>query len=205
MEKGTAARKMQHAYSIYGKPILDIVLDSVQVAELDLLEKEAIEIFDSVNNGFNTYTDAFQAPNTFKGVDASNAKFDRSQILSVFNLLVYSDKPYKEISELTGVTVGTISSISGGKNHSWLSEEYPNEYTLLLNKIGNRDNSKIVSDKLSAKSRGISYPKIKSPTGEVFTIDNAYAFAKIHGLAGNHLQEVLNGHRKSHKGWKCYE
>ena len=49
---------------------------------------------------------------------------------------------------------------------------------------------------------GIIYPTIKDPQGTIYTIDNAYRFAKEHGLAPNHFQEVLNGHRKSHKGWK---
>lgn len=214
MEKGVAAEKVQQAYHMYGKPTLDIILDDINISELDTLEKEAIEIFDCVSNGFNTYTDAFQAPSTLKGVDASNAKFNKEQILSVFNLLVYSDKSYPEISELTKVTVGAIASISVGKNHSWLSEEYPKEYSLLLNKIGKRSNYRastdkgyynIVSEKLSAKAKGIVYPRIKSPSGEIYTIDNAYAFAKAHNLAGNHFQEVLNGHRKSHKGWRLHE
>lgn len=213
-ELGRASGKLQSAYDVYGKPKLDVLLDDIDLSELDSCENEAIEIFDSVANGFNTYQEASQAPSTSNGVDAPNAKFTKDQILNVFNLLVYSSKQYPEISDITGVTVGVISSIQVGRNHSWLSEEYPNEYSILLNKIGARSNFRasvdkqhylIVSNKLSAKSRGIVYPKIRSHQGEVFVIDNAYAFAKAHGLAGNHFQEVLNGHRKSHKGWRLNE
>ena len=89
-----------------------------------------------------------------------------------------------------------------------MSEEYPEKF----NTIASLKNTRLASgairrgDKISAKNRGIVYPKIKSPDGELYTVENAYAFARQHGLRGNHLTEVLNGHRKSHMGWKvCQE
>lgn len=52
-ELSSASAKLQNAYNMYGKPKLDILLDSIEVSELDTCENEAIEIFDSFHNGFN--------------------------------------------------------------------------------------------------------------------------------------------------------
>lgn len=205
LEQGTAASKLQSAYNMYGRPQLDIILDNIEVSELDDLEKEAIEIFNSVINGFNTYSDAWQAPSTFKGTEAANAKYTRSQLIEVFNLLVHTQLPYTEIQNQTGVPVGTISMVSNGSQHTWLLEEFPKEYGILLNKKHSRNNQIYVGEKLQARSKGIVYPQILQPSGQIYDVTNAYAFAREHNLAGNHLQEVLNRHRKQHKGWKLYE
>jgi len=207
MRNNLANYKLNEAYKLYGKPTLDILVEC-RIDELDEYEDESIGIFDSVNNGFNIYSYANQAPTSAKGPESGNAKYSKVQILRVFDLLVNSPElSFKQISENTKVSVSVISNISCAKLHSWLREEYPEKYNILIEQIGTRSKgSSIISNKLSAKSQGIQYPKIRDPYGNVYTVDNAYKFARTHDLAGNHLTEVLNGHRKSHKGWKiCHE
>lgn len=195
-----ASQKLLGAVEMYGEPTLDILIIDIP-DNLDALEDECIEIWDSVNNGFNCYYYANQAP-IYKGFGSANSKYSKEQVTTVFNLLVSTDLPYINISETTEVAVSTITKIACMSSHLWLKEEYPESFKLLESKYLYRSNYKVVSDKLSAKSKGIIYPKILDPSGNTYEITNAYAFAKSKGLAPNHFQEVLNKVRKSHKGWK---
>lgn len=200
----TASTKLQEAYNTYGSPNLLILAES-SLDDLDIFEDEAISIYNSVNNGFNTYSYSNQAPTRKYGEESGNAKFTNGQILEVFFLLI-SDKYYSadEISKITQVSSDIISKISCCSLHNWIRELYPMEYDILISKKYTRKaaSSNLVSIKLGANKQGIKYPSIKSPEGIIFEIDNAYRFAKERGLAPNHFQEVLNGHRKSHKGWR---
>ncbi len=204
IKNGTANTKLLEANKLYGKPELDIILEC-PIEELDTWEDEAIEIFNSVDNGFNLYKYSNQAPSYTGEYGYGNTKYSKDQIIDSFNLLV--DRPdlsYTDISKITNVTTAAVSSISNLSTHTWLSQEYPSRYEALKNMLGTRGNksSTIVSEKLSAKSQGIVYPVLYDPLGNAYIVENAYRFAREHSLAGNHLTEVLNGHRKSHKGWK---
>lgn len=197
-----ASPKLQEAFTRYGIPNLIILLEC-SISDLDANEEEAIQIFSSVLNGFNHYSSAYEAP-TYSGHGYGNSKYSKEQIEEVIELLLTSSMSIVEISEVTGITHNTVGNLSRAESHPWFWELHPDKKTEMLKLLPNRvpNGRKIVSDKLSAKSRGIIYPSIMSPEGEVFTIDNAYSFAKSKGLAPNHFQEVLNGHRKTHKGWK---
>lgn len=203
LKSNRASSKLQKAYTLYGTPLLDILLEC-SIDELDDYEIEAIEIFDSVNNGFNIYSSPNEAP-TYTGFGFGNSKYSKAQLLSTVDLLI--DKPkllYPEVADITGVHSSTVYNLANTISHHWLWEEYPEKYLAIKNLSNTRQllSYKKVSDKLSAKSKGKAYPPIKSPEGIVYIINNAYGFAKDRGLAPNHFQEVLNGRRKSHKGWK---
>lgn len=207
MRARRASPKMQEAYKIYGEPISYNILCEAKIEELDDLEEEAIQIFDSVNNGFNSYTSALEAP-TYSGYGYGNSVYSKEDILSAFYLLQDPNITFSEIEKISGIRKDTISKIASCSTHLWLKEEYPNEYLNLESLVGTRNstNSTLRGSKISAETKGITYPLIKSPSGEIYKVKNAYAFAREHGLAGNHLTEVLNGHRKTHKGWKvCQE
>lgn len=199
----TANYKLLEAYATYGIPVYEIVAET-NIYDLDATENEAIQIWNAVEDGFNIYSSANEAP-TYTGYGCGNSKYLKEDLISVFNLLVHTDKTFAEIHSLTNIPEATISTISSTRAHIWLKDDFPEDYAILVNKTKTRRQlicSTVVSDKLSAKTRGIIYPKIKDPDGNIYVIDNAYKFAKQNGLAPNHFQEVLNGHRKSHKGWK---
>lgn len=44
-----------------------------------------------------------------------------------------------------------------------------------------------------------------SPSGEVVEVTNLSKFSRENGLSNGKLSALLNGKRKSHKGWKAYE
>lgn len=207
LENNRASPKLQEAFNTYGYPTYTIIAECLQ-AELDDLEEAAISVWDAVNSGFNTYSTTNEAP-TWAGFGSGNSKYSKQQIIYVFNLLVETDKAFEDIQNLTQVAKATISTIASLRAHTWLKEDFPEKYSVLASKIKTRrviSGNSVISDKLSAKSQGIVYPPVQDPQGNIYVIDNAYKFAKQNNLAPNHFQEVLNGHRKSHKGWRvCLE
>lgn len=192
----TSSIKLIDAYKRYGKPMLEILAECT-LEELDNYETETIEIYDSVNKGFNTLTKAQDIPRS-SGELNGRAKYTNEQVESVFMLL--TDNPnilYTEVSDKTGVPVPNIRKIAKGENHSWLSQKYPEKYKLLISLIGSR--------RSHSRARGQLHPPIVSSSGEVHIISNVKQFAKEHDLDASHLGQVLKGKEKQHKGWKLYE
>lgn len=202
LRAGTASPKLQEAFNKYGLPQLTTILICTST-NLDMYEESIINYYKSNINGFNTYSRPGEAP-VLKGVEHGNAKYTVEQLETVFNILYNCpDISYIEIEQFTKVASSTIGNIAIGKSHIWLSEKYPIKYKEVVSNTGKRSRAMShISNKLSAKTSGKIYPLVMSPEGGIYTIDNAYSFAREHYLAGNHFQEVLNGRRKSHKGWK---
>lgn len=194
LKNNLANYKLQDAFNQFGLPLLEILLECNEKDDLDLLENEAIDIFDSVNNGFNINTRAGGGGIGLRGETHGNSKYSADIIKQVFKQLLL-DIPFKNISEITGVELSTIRDISKGKSHKWLAELYPEEYELL-------SSLKYTRVYNTAEHKGITYPPIKNSEGSVFLIKNISSFAKEHGLNKSHLCGVLNGKRKSHLGWQ---
>lgn len=185
--KGTHAKKLQEAYELYGMPVLEIILEASK-EELDSIEIEAIEIYNSFYNGFNSTRGG---NSTVYGEFNPAAKYTRQQYIDILNYLVDDNMSWPQIAELTNTTKFVVSHICSKESHAWLAKEFPEQYAKLNNTVGRK----------SAMMQGIKYPKIVSPTGTVFTVEHCTNFAKEHGLLQSKLWEVLNGSRKTHKGW----
>jgi group I intron endonuclease len=201
LKNNTSSEKLMEAYNLYGIPKLKILLECTE-STLDENENIAIDIFNSVLNGFNTY-DESRGRRGHLGLRGTNnpcSKYSNEQILKVFNLLV--DEQHltaSDIADITAVSVYTVRSIASLSNYKWLEEVYPYKYDILKSIKGIHNKG----HKFSSKALGKINPNLISPTGEVFTnIDNIKEFAKQHNLQHTNLGAVLNGHRKSHKGWR---
>lgn len=201
IRNNSANAKLMMAYESFGLPNLEIILECT-TDSLDENEDLAIEIYDSVNKGLNIYKYANEAP-TYKGFGYANSKYTKQQLIETLKLLVQNSPvlTYKEIQEITNVSCATITKIVAKQQHSWLSEECCSLYTQLDSIKEKRKLTSNLAAGLSAKDRNINYPLIVDPKGNTYKVDNARQFALSHSLAPNHLTEVLNGHRKSHKGW----
>lgn len=185
----TATPKLQNAFNMYGYPDLEIIAEC-SIQELNDLEKEAISIFNSVEDGFNTLEQAGNP--TLFGEKVGTAKYSNEEYLNILRLLVQETPRYtlRQISEITGISLYTIRHIAALESHTWMREISPLEY------------SKLVSIKSSRPFyQRKDYPKIKSPTGEVYEVFHVTNFAKEHGLLQPKLTELLNGKRNHHKGW----
>lgn len=204
LNNNTSSKKLQDAYLTYGVPKLEILLECKK-EELDKEEKEAIEIFNSINNGFNTYTEnrGIPAASRAKGESSPSAVYSNDQILEVFNYLV--DLPRLtalDVSTETGVGVHTVRAISALNEHKWLKEKYPEKYKKLeeLKGLGSK------SCKYDSKARGIQHPALISPEGKIYSnIENVKKFCTEHGLHASCLGRVFKGVSKTHKGWRLKE
>lgn len=195
LSKGNSNKKLLYAYENYGKPEL-IVLEECSVTSLDGREAYYISSLDAVNSGLNEWPGAV---GVCRGSKHPNARYTDEQILAVIKLLTADTIiPFAEIKIKTGVSLSNIQNISSGRVGAHLKEIIPVEYSILEARKGNR-----MPSACSARGRGRVYPPIVSPSGEIYyNIDNVTKFADEHGLNMSHVCGVLNGIRKSHKGWR---
>lgn len=184
-----ASPKLQNAYNTYGMPNLEILVEC-SLSELNKTEKEAIEIFNSVINGFNTLAEAGNP--VLYGDSVGTSKYTNEQYKLVLDLLI-QDSPRlskREIESVTGVSIYTIRHIAALESHAWLENAYPEQY------------KRLKEIKINLKYyRGIEYPKLLSPDGEIHTVIHVTNFAKKHNLLQPKVTELLKGTRNVHKGW----
>lgn len=185
-----APPKLQQAYDTLGIPEMEILIEC-KISELNDAEREAIDIYDSVNSGFNTLAEAGSP--VLHGDMVGTSKYSNAQYVEVLKLLV-QDSPTlskRQIQELTGVSLYTIRHIAALESHAWLKEEEP----LLYAKLERIKHTKPMY-------RGVARPKIVSPEGITYEVEHITNFAKEHGLLQPKLSEVLKGTRNHHKGWR---
>lgn len=196
MRHNRTSKKLREAYQLYGIPELEILLEC-SLEELCETEKEAIQIYDSINNGFNTTLGGEDG--TWEGLaGTSNPKsvYSEEQLKAVLILLQDTLNTNKIISEITGVSTHVIINISCGRGHRWLEQDMPEEYSRVMSLKGNRYSSKAI---------GIKFPPVVSPEGTIYRdIEDVQAFSKLHGLTSTHLARVLKGKVSQHKGWKLF-
>lgn len=182
--------KLQNLYNKYGSPNIEL-LELCPIE--DMYDKEILYIKE-----FNAHIDGYNLTmggegRTF-GENNGFAKYSKEVYVTIFKELALTDKSYQEISEELSVSKNVVKTIGSLKSHGYLGQEYPELYTLIKNKLGFRDNS--------AKYLGKSYPKLISPNGIIYTVDNIHKFASEHGLQYQNLHKVLTGQRAVHLGWK---
>lgn len=104
---------------------------------------------------------------------------------------------YKEISEITGISVSAATHVCCRTSHQWLEQIYPIEHARLVEIKNNRlRGSSLRAEKL------YKYRSLKSPVNIVYSnIYNVSKFSREHALDNNKVREVLKGTRNSHKGW----
>lgn len=162
--------------------------------ELNTLEEQYIQEFNSIDNGLNIISGGYSVG---YGTNNSCSKYTKQQLVEVFSLLADPNNSYKYISKLTGVAETTVKKIGQGAQHTWLHSEHPEIYSKIL-EITSKDRYCISA---SAKAQGKSYRRIKAPDGTVYTVSNTAEFAREHNLPNGNLCSVLLGNRKSVKGW----
>lgn len=195
LKNSNSSKKLQYAYDTYGIPKLTILIECPK-EELNILENLAIDIFDSVSNGYNTNSEAGYVIVPC-GERASNSLYTKDKYLEVLELLVNGLYSHKIIEQISGVSISVIRSISSLNNHKWLKEASPHLYEKLEIKAHNF----IPGSQRSASSLNITYPIIVSPDGVEYLVSNIREFSKAHGLASSNLEQLLNGRSLQCKGW----
>lgn len=196
MNSQESSAKLNYAFLELGTPTLEI-LSTCTKEELDSYENETIDIYNSVNSGFNTCVTA-GGKTSLCGENHPNSVYPNDQIIEVLHLLVTRlDLSINDIAVASKVSKSAVLGISCLQYHTWLKEGCPEEYTVLV------DMHKANTRKLSSKSgTKIDSFQVISPIGETHLISNIMHFAKLHGLDKGHLSKLRTGERKTHKGWK---
>lgn len=194
----THTKKMNNAFELYGYPSVEVLLEC-SIEELNENENLAIDIFNSVENGFNTLTTAEEMPDGSNnyGELNSRAKYSNAQVLIAVDLMLANTHTLQEVSTISGINYSTILLIASGHQHKWVEKEYPEKYALLMKLKGTR-----MKESKSAKGRGITYPILLDPEGNEHNVDNVKVFAEKYGLNKGHLGQVLLGKEPQHKKWK---
>lgn len=193
MKNGVASDKLQKAYSLYGTPSLEILLEADENEDLDSLENEAILVYDAVVNGFNT-RDSARGGGSRAGENHPRSMYSNEDIIKAFKLLQTDINSFAYIEKCTNISVHTIRDISKGKSHKWLKSLDSDAYEYMLSKIGTRTKNTL-SDKEDKEYIMIS------PEGVEVKITNISEFARINNLNKSHVSGVLHNIRQSHKGW----
>lgn len=195
------SKKLQEAYLAYKLPQLNI-LQGCDIEELANLERECIDIYNSVDNGFNSIRYTHKVIG-LQGPEHGSSKYSTECILQVFYLLVNSTElTYIQISNILNVSINVIAQIASLKSHLWLQEYDPTSYDILINLKNNRNKTTSdILDSRSSKSKGIIQPMLRSPDGTTYLLDNVRKFCREHNLHNGSITAVLKGQRYSCKGW----
>lgn len=199
-KKGNARYKLKEAFQVYGEPQF-LLLEECKASELNIKEIAWIEEFNSVKNGFNICSGGKSGHGAYNGTSI----YSEEQLLKVFDMLQLEPPvSYSDIATLCIVNYSLVSTIASGQAHTYLASELPTEYEKML-KVNRKRlllAHKIVGEATCAKSLGIIYPILIDINGNEYIIDNATKFAEKHGMDPSCLVKVLNGKRKTHKGFK---
>jgi hypothetical protein len=194
--------KLQDKFNQLGSPKL-MVLEECSLLELDTKEVGWIKEFDAINAGLNI---AFWGTGITRGTIGPSAVYTKYQILKAFSLLYRTLDTLTHISNRSSVSTNMLTHISAGSCHVWLQEDYPTQYAIMIGNISlrikrNQQGSGIQDTKM--------YPPLQDEQGNVFYITNVMEFCKNNAdlslLSISNLYAVLNGNRKTHKGFSLVD
>lgn len=196
MRKGLHTTKMQDAYNKYGEFTWEI-LEECSIEQLDALERYYINLFDSYNNGLNTYENSSQAPILY-GEDNGNANLDRFPIYLkiIENTLVFPNKTKREIALLSNATIDEVKSLWLGLAYKWIEKYIPKQYNEVMELQGNRQTGGRTSEQ-----QGKKLPILLSPDFIPHLVKNIREFGRQHNLDKADLNNVLNLKTASVGGW----
>lgn len=185
LHSGLSNHKLLEAFRRCGNPSI-VIIEECSTPELELLEEAYISEFDAVENGLNILTNS-SSPR-LSGVDSPNSKYPKETYCSIFKELVLGT-PINQISIKLNVSENVVARIRGGTTHTWLKEEFPEEYLVL--------------EKMIAESKHIKLDRfIKHKlTGEILQVTNISETANKLGVRRDGLSRMLTGGRKSYLGW----
>lgn len=182
--------KLQAAYEAYGLPQIIEIDAAEDKAAAEGLEILYIADYASFKSGYNC-TMGGQALGF--GEDCPNALYKLEDYLCALAFLAHSNLTYLEIANECGVRATVLADISKGNSHHYLQNIAPEDYHLMRS----RDRRDQYFTRLRTKN-----PPVLSPSGKVFTVTNAKAFAREHNLTYSSFLQLLYGNAKTSQGWQ---
>jgi len=160
--------KVQDAFNLYGKPVLEIIEIST-INNLNYLEIYWTKEFNSIDKGLNI----IEAGQVGYGYKSNNSKYSELQIIKVLRYLSNPYLSYKDIKEKTKVSTSTINNIANGTAHLWLKDRYPLHYNRMVDRKSLR---------VGFSNRTSIYSKVVSPIGDVYLVTQIKDFALKYNL-----------------------
>lgn len=180
----TAPKKLQNAFLQYGEPNLEVLCECDR-SELAVLEKEAIQIFNSIEYGFNSRDGgSCGASVSLSGEGNGRSKYSNKQIEQAFQLLINTTLTQKQIADTVGISKEAVSHISAGTGHTWLNKKFPTEYQNLL------------SNKRSVKHIFIPINIIDKVTNNIYNVNSYEEIQKLTGCAYSTAVCFVSGTRE---------
>lgn len=187
--------KVQNAYNTYGMPE-HVLLELCPIYNLSNREVYWSNEFNALGaNGL-----CLVEPGVVGfGTNANSSKYPRATILKVFALLSSNNQySYAQIANRTKTNKSLAYEIKSGNTHRWLSAEYPVRYRKMLIReprknsiLYLRGNSTKI---ISPDNREYDVVSIKDFVVDIFgTYDKTICTG---------LGRVLDGTRKTYKGWR---
>lgn len=189
--------KLQKAYDDYGEPSLEILCE-VSKEDLNTLEKEAIDIFDSVSNGFNTLYNPGIYPPGLSGEESPVSLYSNEVYEEILRLLASTTYSVLDISELLNVSKNVVYSIRQLSAHLWLKEVFPEYYQLIEQKY-----KSLKRDGNTRANRGKpSLTVVSDITGDTYLVTSIKEFCKVYSLDNGNVSNLLNNKILYYKGWR---
>ena len=195
--KTHANPKIQYHYDTYGIPEL-VILEICEIPELYEKEKYWTDEFDSMNYGLNIVE---PGPSGW-GVNSSQSKYSKIQILKVFSLLTTTSLANIDIAKKVNVNLRLVEAIRNGYSHTWLKEAYPDRYIKLSNKTKVKNTV--------ARKAGSLIKLLNLQTNGIYEIDSVVDFAKnickdTSSAFSAGIRRVIRKEQYSFKNWVLYE
>jgi hypothetical protein len=127
---------VQLAYNDYGVPAIT-ALQICKIEELDYLEASWASEFSNLLNIVKP-----GATTSGRDMQGSASKHTKKEILRVFSLIYKYDLSYREIVKRVRMSKSSIERIGSGSHHTWLRDEYPEEYSIMKSNILKRSRHK---------------------------------------------------------------
>lgn len=125
---------LQKGFNIFGAPTIQL-LEEVLPEELTTKEILWIDIFDSFKNGMNETMGGDGAGYGEQHLNAIHTEQDYEDIL---HFLAYTNLTFREIAVELDVSYHVVGNIGSNLSHAYLESIYPEEYRIMLTKIGTR-------------------------------------------------------------------
>lgn len=181
-------KKLQEAYIKYGTPTNNI-LEILPSNLLDSREIYWIKEFNSYEIGLNS---SIGGKSGGFGINAPYSKYTEFDRRYVLKLLTRINLSYGKIAELANVNISLVKGIAHKAAHTDLENKYPNTYRRMLLVKSNRHNK--VSDRLNLS--------FIDRDGHVYTNVDLKYLCSNYNLDYSSMIKLINGERKTHKGWK---
>lgn len=201
MRSGTHTNyKIQRQYNEEGEPTY-VILEKCLEDSLNLAELNWIREFNALEEGLNIS----DGTTVGRGVTAPNSKYSKKTVLKIFSMLYRDALSYSKIEKRLNLKQGMPEKIASGTSHTWLREQYPEKYDLMVR-------NRLLRLDVNRDRRGFTinvYKDIVDPNGVIHSVSSTILnFCKEHPLLEeknrNAISELLSGVIPQYKGFRVY-